>query len=275
MKKIELKEIQNEEKNILKILIHYLKEHNIKYYIWGGTFLGAVRHKGFIPWDDDIDIAIPRPEYNKLIEIIKKEGLEIDKNIQFAGFEVGDLDYPFIKVINKNIMIKDMMQWDKHLWVDVFPLDGVPNKHKIYYKIRKIKKHIYNLYRYKFNNFPMNKNNLLEKIKLILFKFIDTKNYNRQIKKYIDYCSKYKYDSSEYICDNVWCGNIGYSLKKDKIEESEEYDFEGLKVNGFKNYDYILKEFYGDYMKLPPEDKRITHEFEAWRVEEDDKEIKE
>ena len=72
-KYLTLKEIHKEETNMLKKLIEFLNENNITYYVWAGTYLGAVRHKGFIPWDDDIDIAITRPEYNKMLKIISTE----------------------------------------------------------------------------------------------------------------------------------------------------------------------------------------------------------
>ena len=72
-----LKEIQSEEKNILKAVTKFLDTHNIKYYLWAGTFLGAVRHKGFIPWDDDIDIGIKRDDYDKLIELLKQKNNKI------------------------------------------------------------------------------------------------------------------------------------------------------------------------------------------------------
>lgn len=270
MKKLNLKEIQFEEKEMLKILIEVFNKNNINYYLWGGTFLGAVRHGGFIPWDDDIDIILPRPEYNKFISIIRKNKNILPNNLEFAGFEIGKDDYPFIKLINKNIIIKDILQWDKYLWIDIFPLDGVPEKYKIYYKIRKIRKHLYNLYRYKANNFVMNKRSLSEKIKIILFKFIKKDKYAQVIKNYIEFCSKYDYNKSKYVCDNIWCGNTKYYLEKEKIQQCETYEFEDIKVNGFKNYDYVLHELYGDYMKLPPEDQRVTHSFEAWKVEENE-----
>ena len=103
-KYLDIKEIQKEELNILKETIKFLNKNNIKYYIFYGTLLGAVRHQGFIPWDNDIDIAIPRPEYEKLINILKEKNNKINNmNIESIGYEVGVSDWPFIKIVNKDI----------------------------------------------------------------------------------------------------------------------------------------------------------------------------
>ena len=124
-KYLNIKEIQEEELNILKETIKFLDHNNIKYYIFYGTLLGAVRHQGFIPWDDDIDIAIPRPEYEKLIKILKEKNNKINNlNIESIGYEVGVSDWPFIKIVNKDIKLEDELNCDKNLWIDVFPLDG-------------------------------------------------------------------------------------------------------------------------------------------------------
>ena len=88
-KELTLSEIQREELSILKKTIKFLDNNKINYFIFAGSLIGAVRHKGFIPWDDDIDIAIPRADYEKLIQILLKRDLTIDKNIKVDGYEVG------------------------------------------------------------------------------------------------------------------------------------------------------------------------------------------
>ena len=130
MQELSNKEIKKELLNILYILDIFLTNHNLKYSITSGTLLGAVRHKGFIPWDDDIDISMLRPDYNKLIHILKNIN-KIDESLSGIGFELGNSNIPFLKIINKNIkteekIIRDITD-EGNLWVDIFPFDGIPN----------------------------------------------------------------------------------------------------------------------------------------------------
>ena len=109
MQELSNKEIKKELLNILYILDIFLTNHNLKYSITSGTLLGAVRHKGFIPWDDDIDISMLRPDYNKLIHILKNIN-KIDESLSGIGFELGNSNIPFLKIINKNKEILQMKE---------------------------------------------------------------------------------------------------------------------------------------------------------------------
>ena len=269
-----LKMVQNEEKRILKELIRFLEENDIQYFIWAGSFLGAVRHNGFIPWDDDIDIAISRIEYEKLISILKKNN-KISKDIEAIGFEIGKSDFPFIKIINKTIELEGT-QCDKNLWIDVFPLDGMPRKSKIFCFKVKILKTCFFFKRSIVRNINIDTDNFiknqLKKMGKFLVKPFD---YNKLIKKYINLCSKYNVKDCKFVANNVWGIGEKEKFPKELLLETAKYKFEDLEVIGIKNYDKWLNIRYGDYMQLPPEEERVTHEFEAWRVEKNDKEIKE
>ena len=157
------------------------------------------------------------------------------------------------------------MGWDKYLWIDIFPLDGIPdNPKKFFRKLRK-KLKIYNLFRYAHNNFYTP-----NKIKRMLMILVKRFNYNKQIQKYINYCSKFLLKDTKYFSDCLWNGGTN------KIYETKEfhtalYNFEDLKVKSFKNYDNILTIIYGDYMQLPPEEKRYSHNFKAWKVNNNEK----
>lgn len=264
-KYLSFKEIQAEELKILKSVIEFLNDNEITYYIYAGTFLGAVRHKGFIPWDDDIDIAIARPEYDKLIDILKKDN-KVNKTIEAMAFELGNSDRPFMKFINKEIPVFSEIHFDKYLYIDVFPLDAIPEKSDKYYKRILFLKKLYFVKRADYYNKQIKSIKIGFVYKHIFRRVLKLVKYNKFVNFYINYCKKYNFDSCKYVNNNVWGLNDADRkiLKTDLVNAI--YDFEGIKVNGMKNYDEILTNIYGDYMKLPPVEKQVTHhELKVWK----------
>lgn len=127
------KQVKSELTALLQVVHEFLVEHNIKYTITAGTLLGAVRHKGFIPWDDDIDIALTREQYDKLVCLLRERNNSVNEYVYAEGFELGNDDIPYIKIVNKNIFVEDHTASsnrnefkEDYLWVDVFCWDNVP-----------------------------------------------------------------------------------------------------------------------------------------------------
>lgn len=268
MKKIQIthEEVKEEELLILKKTLKVLGDNNIKYYIFAGTFLGAVRHKGFIPWDDDIDIIIERTEYNRLVEILKNKGCIINNKLKAVGYELGNADWPFIKIVNESIKLNSNDGCDENLWIDLFPFDGVPkfNSKKYYKKLLKKQKLFMRLRYCKRKQIRADENQIRRFIKKILFLPLKLIPYNIYIRNYIYYCSKYDIKDCEYVCNNVWGIGERGKILKNKLAVSK-YEFENISVNGFKDYDYVLSTLYGDYMTLPPVNERMAHKFTAWK----------
>ena len=139
-RKLSKREIQERELEILLCVQKICDAHGLKFYLCGGTLLGAVRHHGFIPWDDDIDICMPRPDYEKLLTAFAKENK--NKNFVAKSLFLGNSPLPFSRIWDLATEVDS--QYDNHrkcLWIDILPVDGLPadlkEVKKIYDKISK------------------------------------------------------------------------------------------------------------------------------------------
>ena len=129
MKRLTLAQIKETELEILLVLDRICRENDLKYSMCAGTLLGAVRHQGFIPWDDDIDICMPRPDYMRLIEMNRK-GSALPPYLKLCCYEDGTLESPYMKIMDLRTYIREenYTQRDvRSLWIDVFPVDGLPD----------------------------------------------------------------------------------------------------------------------------------------------------
>lgn len=266
-KYLSITEVQQEEKKMLKEIDEIFKKNNIIYFLWYGSLLGAVRHNGFIPWDDDVDLAMTRPEFNKLIKYLKKNNNKISENLFAEGYELGNNnDFPIIKIYNKNIKVDDFVEKvDKYLWIDIFPLDGSPQNNKFYYKLCCFLYKILFLKREQKNKVQLIASNKIKRfVKNLALYILKIWNYDSYFKFYYNFCTMYKYNKCDRVNVNLMGDCINTFAKSDLEVKSMDYD--GLKVNGLKNYDKVLTSLYGNYMELPPENKRVAHGIKAWKV---------
>ena len=278
MKKfLDIREIQLEEKKILDIVVDFLDKNNIDYFLYAGTLLGAVRHKGFIPWDDDIDIGMTRKNYDKLQKIIKDNN-KLNDNVFFHSYEAKNLNMPFTKVYNHKIEIFDWRyndKYEKYLWIDIFPIDSLPDEQTTIeiFKKRDFWKKIMMYRKMSFKYLLANKTPFKNITKLLL-KLIFNILPEKIITKKILGINKYRYNNTGYSGDFVWGYGPKERMKNNIYEEYINIEFEGSYYKGLKKYHEFLTNIYGDYMKLPPKKNRITHSFKAWRVDENEKENK-
>ena len=265
-KELTLKEIQYEEKEMLRQVIAFFKKEKFEYYIYAGTMIGAVRHKGFIPWDDDIDLVMTRPVYNKFIDYLKKHDFKISESLDVIGFELGNSDFPILKIINKNIKVDEEDKCDEYLWIDIFPLDATPENNDKFYKRVQFLNKIFVLKRQQKKHIKLMATSPFKRfIKTIFMGILRIWKYDDFIRFYLKYSTKYNYDDYDFIHNNVWTDRKPVYSKK--ILEPAKYQFEDLEVVGFKDYNSYLSMVYGsDYMKLPPKEKRVTHSFKAWKI---------
>lgn len=256
MSNYNLKALQGRLLNILLALDKTCSEHDLQYGICGGTLLGAVRHKGFIPWDDDLDVAMPRPYYEQLIAHAK-EWLP-------APFELvcpeNDAAYPlpFAKIQDSSTTLIER----KHLYylggcyIDIFPYDAYPDNwlarrwQRMQYVY--LKDCLYLVHRdpYRHGHGPSSWAPLLVR------HLYTMQNIQRRIRRVL---TKYDYAKVQLACSYT----DGWSkiLPKSVTCEFGPYEFEGHTVQGIREYDTYLKCMYGDYMTIPPVEKRVQHNF--------------
>lgn len=262
------RELQIEEAKMLKNLIDFFKVHNIRYFALAGTMLGAVRHKGSVPWDDDIDIGVPREDYDRLIEIASNDKHLAGMSVEFFPFDDTCMNYP-MRVVDENILItyKGGNTVKKtYAWITLFPLDGMPSNlilRKIHSWILLWRRFAYVMARYRnivdvdSYRYSSLKRNLVKLVgRLQLDKMFDQHKTFENMTKDL---KRYPYDKSEYII----CLMGGYKLKelfpKGVFGIGAEYDYEGMKIIGPIDFDKYLTQIYGDYMTPPDENSPLRN----------------
>lgn len=257
-----LKHLQKLELMILKDFINICDENNIKYFMCGGSLLGAVRHNGFIPWDDDIDIIMFRSDYEKFVEIYNNNPL--DKYELLTPENNSDYFLLFSKIILKGTKFEEW--WDKQvdfnlgIFLDIFILDTAPSNKFIrklhLYKVR-ILNRLIAISALKYENYPKITQTILNSVHSIFKFFKISPNYFKN--KTIKSLKRYNETNSNYVFDVAATLFPPIHLKSD-YTPPKKIKFEDISVNIPNNYDIILKRTYGnDYMTLPPEEERYNH----------------
>lgn len=266
MKQLTLPEIRQRLLGILIELNDFCEENNIHYYLCAGTLLGAIRHKGFIPWDDDIDIAMSRPFYDKLQDIARHNDVFHD-HYKIVTYQNGTTHYPFMKVLDTETYTKQSYTNETNensLWVDIFPFDGVPadinERRKLYQKELFVRK-ILNL---NFAKVGDGKTMSHKLIKPLFMPFAKMYGIDRANKRIDELCRSYGYDRAEYVGDINWGDYDKEIMKKTDFDKPTYVTFEGHKFKTMSCWDQYLTDLYGDYMQLPPVDQRENHELKAW-----------
>lgn len=273
-KYLSLAEIHKVETRLLAHVVQFCIDNNIKYYICGGTLLGAIRHGGFIPWDDDIDIMMPRKDFEKFESMAKEN--KIANNIDVISLDNKTMLYPFCKVINKNFKVDKSTQSDsseEFLWMDVFPMDGLSEDNAVNEKIYKQVKHARSIAMGLIvsddflKTFTKSKKKSIGKkiMRTIVREPLKSKLIRANFVKMDSISKTYDYDSSEYVGGVVWGYGPQERMKKSHIH-NYSVNFEGIEVNTMSNYDEYLTNLYGDYMKLPPVEQRVCHEIKVYQV---------
>lgn len=261
VKKIEL--------SMLTVFDRFCKENDLAYTLCGGTLLGAIRHKGFIPWDDDIDIGMPRADYEKLLYDKNLDYSCVPEHMMFGRWTDGTNYYPFVRMMDNRTRIItpyfDPRTSVRNIWIDIFPFDGNPkNKEKLAPTVKYLKflRRVLAIKHAKLGD----GRNIFRKstkyiIRAVLAPFTIPK-----LCRYIDEISKrYDFNNADTIsCVNWGLYGMGECVDREAFVKTIDVDFEGKKFKAMSNYDEYLTGLYGDYMTLPPEEKRVQHGFKAY-----------
>lgn len=255
---------------MLDQLVEYFDKHQLRYYLVGGTLLGAVRHKGFIPWDDDIDIGMPRSDYEKLIELEKNE--PIAPELKLISDRTGTFTNPFSELIHINTRLErgtaEYIREDSivtQLFIDIIPQDGWPEKEEeavhLLKKTKRLRYLILNS-RAKFGQGTSFLHKIGKMPFILLARIIGT----QHLLDWMDYiATQYNYDRSKYV-GAVTYGiyGLGERCLRETTVDFIKVEFEGKQYNAPGCYQQYLEQIYGDYMQLPPLEKRVDHRMRVW-----------
>ena len=249
-----LRQLQQVELDILKEVLKIFEKHNITYFALGGTMLGAVRHQGFIPWDDDIDIGVPREDYEQLNSIFE----ELPKRLKYCSFEL-DSTYPyyFARVEDEQIIVKSVRAEEEELtpaWVDIFPLDGMPNN-PVLRKLHACRvlyaRMIFQVSRFnsivnvKRTNRPMYEKVIIMGVKkLHINKWVSNEKSFQRLDRIL---KRYSTKKSQYYLNGMGAYKLRELHEKRVFGNGTYYPFEDIKISGPQDFETYLTQLYGDW----------------------------
>ena len=252
----QLQSLKNCERDMLAEFVRICDKHGIKYFVQGGTLLGTVRHGGFIPWDDDVDVSLHRDDYEKFLAVAEEEL----PDCYFLQTKDTDPEYPnncakirdsrttFIESSAKNLKI------NHGAYIDIFPLDNYPGgkKAKIYeLKKRLLTQRIYKAFYMPHMSFIAK---IITMITVILFPSLKGAVEKREkLFKSVPYSDRVVNNSGAWLDKEI--------IPREWVQDTIQMEFEGIKVNVSDKFDEWLTYVYGDYMSLPPENERVGHHF--------------
>lgn len=271
MRPMTLEDVHKVLYDILVDIHEFCVENDIKYSLSGGSLLGAVRHNGIIPWDDDIDIQMSRPEYERFIHSYKsKRGYQLFSR-ELQGCEDVGIAFSRVCEMEKTYVDPGLGPWRKDstgLWVDILPMDGAPSSENMARKKISRMYFFWRLtvlarakFRISFRSAPTVKLKLRLIGKKVLSHFIP----EDIVPRYIKMCKEYDFEKSTYLAN--------YSTMQYKFREWQPkktmnsfvlHKFEDGEFYIMEDYNTSLSHLYGNYMELPPVEKRVAHEINSF-----------
>lgn len=257
---LSLEKIKEIELGIMEYIDAICTENHLTYYLAYGSLLGAIRHRGFIPWDDDIDIVMSRSDMNKLLDIVKS--MNHERFGALIPLENG-YNYEFAKIYDKRTTIHQLYVDDieQGIWVDIFPLDGLKKDDKLQNLQLKIYQRcrVASIYR---NCPPCSF--IMKPFVWCFWKFTRMIGWEYFLGKIEQISKKYTVDECKHVGFAPSIHSKNKYIPKEWFGNGVMVDFEDRKFVAPVEWDNYLKSLYGDYMKLPPENQRVPHKVIAF-----------
>lgn len=260
---LDILDVQAITYDLLTAFDAFCKKHSLRYCLCGGTLLGAVRHGGFIPWDDDIDVVMARPDYDRLISLCTAQETPFGVDLAFACPENGRFMRPFARIYNMKTQVQRKYYDERsgaHVWMDILPIDGLPGDREALDKLFKRRWHLNRL-----NCAVMWKPFHSSRWKFVIKKFtyypfaclMGLKYWCRRL----DALGRsFPYDQADTVgCLTGGRYGAGEAMPKAGFEGTAKVTFNGREFETMSCWKEYLTGIYGDYMQLPPEDKRKPH----------------
>ena len=251
----ELKKVQIE---ILDEVHNFCINNHITYFLSSGTLIGAVRHKGYIPWDDDIDLYMPRVDYERFVQsfnlnedLYRVFSLQTDNDCSIAFAKVERLGTRVIEAVDNPIRIG--------VNIDIFPIDGVPDDNNTRVKYFSRIEHLRNKMVLKDVSIDFKKRSIIKNSVLLFSKLLLIKRSLRSLAQELDGVIDKGISDSQYVCNLVMGNGLHSVFSREAIKDSVDVEFEGKLYKTMAGYDEYLTNTYGDYMMLPPLEKRVSH----------------
>ncbi len=263
-----IRDVQMAELELLRSFVAVCEKYGLRYYIGCGTLLGAVRHNGYIPWDDDTDVLMPRPDYEKFLRLAGDDLLG-DSYIESIQNVSGCRHYP-AKLASKRISISyftGSRSRQQDIWMDIFPMDGLPNGHiarRFYVLKMTVLRTVFVFSNFNFDagEEDVREHTWYKSVVAFLGRYLPVYRLFSPEKRLlaIDKALKrYQYDSAEYVANVMGAYKWRETFKRDVFGAGREYTFENISLVGPENSDDYLRQLYGDYMVPVPESERGGH----------------
>ena len=264
-------EVKVELVEMLKWFNNFCIQNEIVYSAIGGTLLGAIRHKGFIPWDDDIDISVTREMYDKIRSL--RNEIRASGKFDVVCVEDGTSDFPFIKLLNKQIAVRQVnIKTDSDfLWIDIFPYDYAPGdkfvRDSTFKECHRTRLMLESSQIVNDRKMKKDKKTIIKLLLSPLFKMIGSKKLALEVSRK---AQKFRETSRDYVCAFVWGYGAHECIMTKDFMNTLAVPFEDSEIRIMSCYEEFLTKVFGDYMKLPPVEKRTSHSIDAWIIKNEE-----
>lgn len=266
-KLLTLEELQKVYLELLEDFDRLCATHGLRYDLCGGSMLGAVRHEGFIPWDDDADVSMPRPDYDRLIELALAGELELPDGRELICRQAGTFARPYARLVRHDVeRVSQYLSDDDcpYIGLDIFTVDGLPASDLALKAQAKLLKALRSALLVSLSKPGMSsRSGVVAKAKDVLRPPLRAIGSARLAGLAEKICRLVPYSQAEYVgIANGMYGTKERWRKEDMLEQ-QQWQFENLSLPGYVNADIYLTNLYGSYMDLPPESEREPHCDEA------------